>query len=297
MAGMGPVDERMDNWDDYRVILALARGQSLRAAAKLLSMNHATVSRRLAALNHRYAAPVFETSPKGLQLTPLGQRLLEAAQQMERLIQGNRRDELAATDALQGDIRLSLPPAIAQWLLLDELSAFQQQYPQIRLQIHCSYALASLDSCEADIVVRVSNSPDEHLVGRRLFPIWLGYYCRPDYLQRPAAELGWITAPGTADWIAESPYPNAGVALVLDDLVLRHQLAAESGGLVRGACYIADQMPQLRRIGDGTPYPFQDIWLLTHEDLRAVPRIRLLMDYLADCLQRKRDLIEGRSGK
>lgn len=66
---------------------------------------------------------------------------------------------------------------------------------------------------------------------------------------------------------------------------------------MRGACYIADQMPQLQRIGDGKPYPFQDIWLLTHEDLRAVPRIRLLMDYLADYLQRKRDLIEGRSGK
>ncbi|QYK05354.1 LysR family transcriptional regulator [Shewanella zhangzhouensis] len=284
----------MDNWDDYRVILALARGQSLRAAAKQLSLNHATVSRRLAALNHRYAAPVFENSPQGLRLTALGLRLLAAAEQMELLIQGNRRDELAATDVLQGDIRLSLPPAIAQWLLLEELMAFQQQYPRIRLHIHCSYTLASLDSCEADIVVRVSNNPDEHLVGRRLFPVWLAYYCRPDYLTKPANRLGWITASGTPDWIATSPYPNAGVALVLDDLVLRHQVAAQRGGLVRGACYIADQMPQLQRIGDGKPHPFQDIWLLTHENLRAVPRIKLLMDYLADCLHRKRDLVEGR---
>ena len=73
----------MENWDDYRLILSLHRGKTLRNAAQSLALNHSTVSRRLATLNHKYGTQVFESTAKGYNLTPLGSKLLSTALKIE----------------------------------------------------------------------------------------------------------------------------------------------------------------------------------------------------------------------
>ncbi|WP_255229682.1 LysR family transcriptional regulator [Pseudoalteromonas sp. HM-SA03] len=45
----------MENWDDFQLLLALKRANTLRGAAKVLGVNHTTVSRRLHALNQRFS--------------------------------------------------------------------------------------------------------------------------------------------------------------------------------------------------------------------------------------------------
>ncbi|MEP5486198.1 MAG: LysR family transcriptional regulator, partial [Parasphingorhabdus sp.] len=59
----------MDNWDDYRFILALDRAGTVRGAALQLGVTHSTVSRRLAVINRRYARPVMERIAGGYQKT------------------------------------------------------------------------------------------------------------------------------------------------------------------------------------------------------------------------------------
>lgn len=291
----------MDNWDDYRIVLALHRGKTLRNAAQQLCMNHSTVSRRLASLNQGYPTAIFEASPRGYQLTETGLHLLESAQQMEALIIQDQRykrvGELHQPATLTGKISLSIPPPIMQFLLLEELYEFQRTYPLIRLDIHTSYQIVDLDRCEADIVIRVSNQPAEHLVGKRLFPVALNFYANPSYLQHtPEEHYHWITAPfqqHSPEWIADSPYPLAKPVIGIDDLVMRHYAAAQGQGLVRGACYIAQALTDLQVIEGSKPIPFQDIWILTHPDLRKIPRIQCLMDFLAQKLRQKRSVITG----
>ncbi|MGI2259343.1 LysR family transcriptional regulator [Shewanella sp. GXUN23E] len=288
----------MENWDDYRVILALYRGKSLRQAALTLNMNHSTVCRRVAQLNRKYAAPVFDCSPKGYLLTAFGESLLASAQQIEAFALRDLRATRSAHIALSGSITLSVPPAIAQFLLLGHLLAFQQRYPQISLNVHTSYQLVDLDSSEADIVVRASNTPPEHLVGRRLFAIAVAYYASRDYLSRTTSQdYRWITACSQnqrPEWLADTPWPDAAIALKIDDLVLRHQAAAAGKGLIRGACYIANAFPELIRIDNHPPEPFQDLWVLTHPDLRQIARIKLLMDFLTEKLSANESLITGK---
>ncbi len=75
----------MNNWDDYRLILALRRAKTIRGAAKALGVNHSTVSRRLAALNQQNGSPVFEQVAGGYHPTRAGEALVSAAAQIETI--------------------------------------------------------------------------------------------------------------------------------------------------------------------------------------------------------------------
>ena len=72
----------MIDWDDVRYFLAVARGGSVRAAAEHLGVNHSTVLRRIAQLEERLGAQMFEKLPSGYRLTAAGEEVLELAHQM-----------------------------------------------------------------------------------------------------------------------------------------------------------------------------------------------------------------------
>ncbi|WP_105189926.1 LysR family transcriptional regulator [Pseudoalteromonas sp. T1lg48] len=287
----------MEDWDAYRLILAIHRGKTLRNAAKIMAVNHSTVARRLAQLNHSHGYTLVESTPSGYALTLAGQTLLHTAQQVEALVLADRHAQRAKHLDHSGQITLSLPPAIAQYLLLEDLAAFIKRYPNIRLVMQCSYHIADIDNCEADIVIRVANAPSEHLVGHRAGAVYVNYYAQEQYLTNTASEhYSWLVS--SADdahtlWIKQSPFPHAPVGLVIDDLIVRHEAAHTGLGLIRGACYIADTMEQLKVVGDPEPLEFAQIWLLTHPTLIEVPRIKLLMAELYTLLRQRHNQLKG----
>lgn len=286
----------MSDWDDFRLILALARSRTLRGAAEGMGLTHTTVSRRLAVLQDA-RGKLFEQTPSGYTPTALGNALIMVAEQMEDLTFVSERHQTALDQTLAGEIRLSLPEAIAQYLLLEDLMEFATRYPEIELRVETSYSFANLDRSEADVVVRGVNEPPDHLVGRRLFPNHITYYANREYLARtPKEDLRWIAPAqdgGWTDWLEQSPFPDAPIALVMDDITARHKALVKGLGLARGACFMADPDPRLVRLSDHSPIPQQNLWVLTHPDLRQTPRIRLLMEFLARAIASKRELILG----
>ena len=72
----------MPNWDDMRIFLAVARGESLSRAGRVLRMDPATVGRRIARLEESLGAALFAKSPQGYLLTETGQRIIEQAQRV-----------------------------------------------------------------------------------------------------------------------------------------------------------------------------------------------------------------------
>lgn len=286
----------MSDWDDYRLILALARTGTLRAAAVDLGMTHTTVSRRLAMIEDA-RGKVFDKLPGGYQPTRLGEALIDVAGRMESLTQAGARYERAVEQDLSGVVTLSLPEPVAQYLLLEDLFELAETYPRIELRINTSIRFVDLDRLEADVVVRGQQAPPEHLVGRRLFPTCITYYGNRDYLaSTPREELRWI-APTSAgmwpDWLESSPYPDAPVALLSDDIVTRHHALVKGLGLARGACFMADPEPDLVRLTDEAPIRQQDFWVLTHPDLRHTPRVRAVMDFMVRAMKSKEALVLG----
>lgn len=270
----------------------------MRGAAQRLGVTHSTVSRRLAVINGRYEKSVMERVAGGYRKTDFGKKLVAAAEQMEAINFAADRKRRAAETELAGPITLSIPDVLAQYLLLEDLSKFCKKYSDIRLSIQSNNQFADLDKSEADVVVRGTKKPPEHFVGRRLFPYGLSYYCHVNYLENTKPDdLRWLVGlSGTSRprWIEDSPFPDAKIGMVNDNIAFHYQAALEGQGMIRNACYICDRDPRLMRLpGAPTPLPVPDFWVLTHPDLKNTPRIQLLMRFLVTALQAKRDLIEG----
>lgn len=283
----------MTHWDDFRLVLALSRSGSVREAGAMLGVNHSTVSRRLTALSQRVGGAVFERVAGRYQVTALGAPVLEAAERMEAAFLESERRVRAAQPDMAGAVTLSVPDAIARLLLLEDMSAFARSNPGILLTLKCSYAYADLDRSDADIVIRGASAPDDHLVGRRLFPYALAHYCARNYFDQVAPpDRRWLVRRTPAQWIERSPCPETPVGFVIDDIDMLHEAAARGQGMIRGACYIAESDERLIRIPGSKVEPGEDLWVLTHPDLRNAPRIKAVMGLVTEALTRSRALIE-----
>jgi DNA-binding transcriptional LysR family regulator len=165
------------------------------------------------------------------------------------------------------------------------------------LTIDCSTKIVNLDKSEADIAIRGTTYLPDHLIGRRLFTYSLSYYAHKTYFAKNSRnELAWIAPAvkeGWAEWLAESPYPEAPIQMVITDIVTRFKALEAGFGLSRAACFMADPHPDLIRLPGAKVIEQPEIWVLTHPDLRDTARIKLLMQYLIDALSNKKDLLKG----
>ena len=288
----------MSEWDQYRLVLAVHRAETIRGAADLLGVNHATVSRRLAQIERGFDAPVFNKVTGGYQVSELGLELVAAAEDMELIVLAAERKSRAVSANLSGPIRVSMGEPIAQCLLQDALLQFARIHQNIELTIETSINFVDLNRSEADVVIRSTPSPPEHLVGRRLFPYFLCEYAAKGYLDKTRPDdRRWLTFARSLsgrDWIANSSFPDVPVGLSSDDLIWLLGAAKAGQGMIRTACYMADPDPGLQRLPGAEPLQAQDLWVLTHPDLKNAPRIKHLMRHLSAALEDKRDLIQGR---
>src|SRR5690348_16083717 len=101
-------DCTMIDWDDVRYFLAVARGGSVRAAAERLAVNHSTVLRRIAQLEERLGAHMFEKLPSGYRLTAAGEEVLELADQMEASSHQLETRVLGRDQSVRGLLRVTL---------------------------------------------------------------------------------------------------------------------------------------------------------------------------------------------
>lgn len=284
----------MRDWDDHRLILTLHRCGTLRAAGEVLGVTHTTIARRLAAIEARESAAVFQKQGRSYRVTDYGLQRVAIAEQIESLDQTATRVQRQSGDGLTGPLSLSVPQAVLDYLLLDDIHAFSQAHPKIDLIVVGSDSLADLDRGEADVVIRGHMSPPEHLVGRQICTVGLHYYAHKDYIAATSPnERHWIPLNQKSDWIAESPYPEAPINLVIHDIP-SHFLALSRGhGMSRAACFMADAHPDLIRLSDEPTIPRYGLWVLTHPDLRHSLKVKALMSCLSDALIRQKSRITG----
>jgi DNA-binding transcriptional LysR family regulator len=289
-------------WDDLRVVLAVFREGTLSGAARHLGVTHSTVFRRLGAIETRMGARLFERFRDGYVPTPVGETAAEAAGRLEDEILRLERKVAGQDLSPAGTVRIATTDTLAT-ILLRHLPAMRTLHPEIRLEIAISNAMANLTRREADIAVRPTPDPPEILVGRRIADIAHAIYGSRTYLSRhPRENLSahdWIALDDAlastviARWMHEN-LRAANISCRVDALPALRDAALAGLGLALLPCYLGDSASGLRRL---TPkalaQPRSALWLLTHEDLRRVARIRATLDFLAEALASERRLLEG----
>ena len=149
----------MQNWDDLRLFLAVARAQSLSGAGKVLRLDPATLGRRVARLEKALEAALFVKSPQGYALTTAGAQLLERAEAAEQAIRLAGAGVSAVTHSLSGPIRIGAPDGAANFLLPQVCAALVVDHPGLDIQIVALPRVFNLSRREADMAIAVS-APD-----------------------------------------------------------------------------------------------------------------------------------------
>src|SRR5215469_5087391 len=170
------------DWDNVRVFLAVARGGQFVAAGKRLKLDHATVSRRIAALEATVGVKLFDRRTTGAKLTGAGERFIGAAEQMESAFL-HAQGEISGVDLeLTGDVRIGAPDGFSTYYLTGALRDFAERHPGVRLQLMPLPQLTPLARREV-VVVGLDKPEAGRFVARKLTDYTLGVYASASYLK------------------------------------------------------------------------------------------------------------------
>ncbi len=290
------------DWEDIKFLGAVARDKSARAAAKNMGVHHSTVSRRLESLEHATGAKLLLRTPEGYTLTEAGEILAATAGYLESEVSRAARLIVGGDRELAGRVVVAMEPGMAKLIFAPRLREFCARYPKLEVSILSSADIADLSSREADMAVRLSNTPDENLFGKRLFSTKACAYATPAYLDEhgpldgtgSAKWLGWDgPIELVPDWVKLSPFPDLPVWGNFPDPFMLVELAASELGIAFLPCIIGDSHPELVRVPGAPVAEGRDVWVLTHPDLRNVKRIRAFMSFAEEVLREFQPMFEG----
>lgn len=280
----------MFDWESLRVFLAIGHAGSLAGAARTLKVDHATVSRRLGALEAELQVRLVDRLPRACQLTPLGLQVFALASEMEASAFAVQRVVRAEQSPAAGRVVLSAPPVLASNFLAATLRRFQQQYPQVQLSIVSQVHSVSLGRREADIAVRLYRPTEPDSVTRKVGSMPFGLYASVNYehLHAPAQWQFITYGPELADmphqqWMM-AVAQGQPVACEVTDLTTQHAAARSGVGVAGLPRFMGDADPLLQRLpfeGEGFA---REIWLVLHADLRHSPLLRAVMAFLVDVI-------------
>ncbi|WP_286135041.1 LysR family transcriptional regulator [Neptunicoccus cionae] len=170
------------NWDDLKVFFHVAQAESLTAGAKVLRMDPATLSRRIARLEEGMGARLFARSPQGYHLTERGQRLLAHVEQMELAVRSAQGEVEDQDDTLSGSIRIGAPDGAANFLLPQVCAEICDENPGLDMQILAVPRVLNLSKREADMAITVSPPKTGRLSVQKISDYTLHLAATKDYL-------------------------------------------------------------------------------------------------------------------
>lgn len=284
----------MYDWNDLKAFLAVAETGSTLSAAQALRVSQTTVARRIAALESATGLHLFERRQAGYALTPVGEAMVASAVAVREA--ADRFGDAAGAKSRDagGTVSLTTMEIFAVTILPPILRDLRAVHPGIHIHLDTSDEHRDLAAGAADIAIRSSKQPTgAGLVGRRIADNPWTVYCSRDYADRHGI-------PHSREQLASHPFIGGGGGVwepyrawlqhygLEESVVMQYDsgtgllAGVRSGmGLTILPAFIADREPDLIRCIPPKRDDTTGLWLLTHERLRHVPRVRLVLDFLA----------------
>jgi molybdate transport repressor ModE-like protein len=287
------------NWDDLRLFLAVARTGSISGAARHLDVQHSTVSRRMRQFEDKLGARLIERKKTGYALTPAGEDVRQAATRMEREVLAVDGALLGKDTNLVGPLRVTAINNMATAVFMPMFARFSERHPQVELHIAVSNTDASLSQREADVAIRLTNSPPDTLIGKRILTVASTIYGSRTYLERLRRQGGdpqWIgvnCCEFHKTWTRQCCGDQAH-QFISDDTLLTLAAIREGLGVSILPCFMADTDPTLQRYCEPDPAYNLGLWVLLHPDLRRTARVLAFRDHMVAAINDQRALFEGR---
>lgn len=287
------------NWDDARIFLAVARKGQILGAARSLGLNHATVARRLTALEEALGSMLFRRRTNGTELTAQGERFLAFAEIMESASLGAA-EASGADSAVEGTVRVGAPDGFGVAFLAPRLGELVEHHPGLRIELVPVPRAFSLSRREADIAVTLERPREGRLVARKLTDYRLGFYAAARYLAVHGAPenlaglaahrlVGYVEDllyAATLDYTAEFLKDWRSTIAISSAMGQTEAVRAGAGiGILHA--FMARGDPALVPVLPGHTLT-RAYWIVMHEDLRSLRRVGLVADFLVEIVSRDR---------
>jgi DNA-binding transcriptional LysR family regulator len=288
-----PAKMQMNNWNDLRYLLAVDRGRTLAAAARLLGVDQTTVARRLTAMQEVMGTRLYQRLTDGtLRLTASGERAALHAERIESEISALDVELAGVDDLLSGTVRVTSVPIIVNHILVPAAQILSNRHPKLQLELVADARDLSLTRRETDLALRLARPKigGTKVIARRVGTIRYGVYASASCSARELKKLSWITYDETmahlpqARWITEAAVRSDQTIAALRVNDAEALLEAVIAGLGQSLlpCAVADGNPQLRRLDAKLRAPVlsRELWLLSHLELRTLGRIEAVVKWV-----------------
>jgi len=179
--------------------VAVAKLQTLRAAADSLHLTHSAVSQQMGELESRIGFPLFDRRGRRVYLNAAGEALLRhAGPALAQVDDGVQAAAAAAQGVAQG-IRITMLPSFAQRWFLPRLGAWRARHPDFPLEIEASAGIVDLQRDGFHAAIRTGAGPWPGLVQERL------YESPTPFIAVAAPELARRLREGKPDDLAREP--------------------------------------------------------------------------------------------
>jgi len=291
---------QIKNWDDLRYLLAVKRGRSLSAAAKLLGVNETTVSRRIGSLERYTGSPLIHRLPSGIiELTASGESVAELTENAEHHIESIEESLGLDSQGCTGIVRLTSVPIVVNQLFTPNVPYLLKEHPELKLELVSESRDLSLSRREADIAIRLARP----IVGgtqvkmRKIGELSCSVYALRKQSPKQISKLPWITYDDSLahippdQWIRKiaSNGSESISNLRVHDAETALQAVLTGMGKTVLPDAVAMRERKLQSVSNAQPTvpPARELWMLTHTSQSHLRRILAVVGWIEDILGSK----------
>lgn len=283
------------DWNDLRFFLAVAQVGTLTGAARRLGTDHATVSRRITALETAIGARLFDRTPQGYLVTLSGERLITHAEAMEA-------EAIAATEGLgrpeagiTGTLRINTLEGFGTFFLAPRIGRFGAMHPRLKVELVMIQQIVALSRREGDVAIALTPPKESRFVAHRLTDYRLGLYAAPGYLERhaPIRRRDDLVAHAFVGYVDDLVFtrgldylddvlPGLKARLQSSSLVTQRAITEEGHGLCVLPHFMARGRAGLVPVLPGEVELTRSYWLFTHGDVAESTRVRAFVRFVRE---------------
>lgn len=296
------------NWDDVRMFLAVARSGQILAASRRLGINHATLGRRVTALEEDLRTRLLIRRTNGCELTAEGEVFFRAAERMETEMLAAQASTGRIDKAIAGTVRIGAPDGFGVSFLASRLGQLICRHPELKLQLVPVPRSFSLSQREADIAITIERPEQGRLISSKLTDYTLGLYTSKAYLEQagmPKTVEALKDHPrvGYVEDLIFSPSLNFTGEVMRDwDASFEISSAIGQTEAVRSGAgigilhdYVARQYPELLPVLPQVVIR-RSYWTTYHETTRDLMRLRAVVEFLKELVEAESDIFVRSSG-
>tara|TARA_X000001036_G_scaffold430208_1_gene462534 strand:- start:456 stop:1346 length:891 start_codon:yes stop_codon:yes gene_type:complete len=292
----------MFNWNDLNSFLALSRCAKLKLASKKIQVESTTIARRISRLEKSLHSDLFSKSTKGYILNEKGLELFRYAEKIENEIFGINESFSKSNPGIKGKVRLSVGEGLGVEIISKYLNSFYKNYPEIEIEMLADTRSRSLSNREADILISLSRPKKGRLLSWKLCDYFVKLYGSINYNKdikriKQTKDLINHNFVSYVDELIEFPELNYlkeinnKLNVVFSSNSLRSQLLAVKNGVGLGLLhsFIAQNENDLIPILPNSINIKREYWMVVHENIAHLQRIKAVTDFLTVTLKQERN--------